>query len=150
MDVTVITVDDFRDYYPEFSDETDYTDNSVLKALHNANAETGSKRWGSYSFDASTLKASFKARGLFAFAAHTVALAKASQRATEAGMVASAPARVASKTVGDESVSYAVPTPTATQAAGMGDLNTTIYGQEFMRLRRRAGAGIATTGQVRL
>lgn len=150
MNVTFDTVDDFREYYSEFQNSTDYTDDLIIRAMHDADSETGSKRWGPYSFESPTLKASFKARGMFAFTAHTVALAKATMRATESGMVASAPAKVSSKSVGDESVSYAVASTTAAQAASIGDLNTTIYGQEFLRLRRRAGAGMATTGQVRL
>lgn len=145
MEITATIVNDFRGYYPEFA-VANYPDALVTRALEAADQETGSTRWGGYT----TEPASFKARGLFAYAAHSASLAKAAARATESGMVASAPSRVASKSVGDESVSYAVPTPTASEAAGIGDLNTTIYGQEFLRLRKRAGMGAATTGMVRL
>lgn len=144
MDITAQVVSDFREYYPEFTDTTDWTPESLTRYLEEADDETGSSRWGGYSSN------SLKARGLFAYAAHRAVVMKAAARAVEAGGMPGAPKEVQSKSVGDESVSYAVPTPEAGQADGYGDLKATVYGQEFIRLRRRAGMGAATTGVVKL
>lgn len=147
MDITPTVVQAFRDYYPEFADTTTWPDATLTRSLEAADDETGSKRWGNYIES----PASFKARGLFAYAAHRAVLSKAAQRAVENGGTPAPAAQASSKQVGDESVQYAVPmAESMAEAQGIGDLRATIYGQEFLRLRRRAGAGMASTGQVRL
>lgn len=143
-EITAQIVANFRVYYPEFADDTAWTSTALTRYLQDGDQETGSKRWGGYGFDPANLKA----RGLFAYAAHKAVLGKARQRAVEAGMSPQALSRVNSKTVGDESVGYAVATPDAGQAQQIGDLDTTMYGQEFLRLRKRAGMGAATTGGI--
>lgn len=146
MDITSNVISAFRAYYPEFSDTTAFPDTDVTRHLEDALAETG-KRWGSYGEN----PPSFRARGMFAYAAHQLVLARAAKKAVEAGGTPSAPAQAESKQVGDESVTYAVARP-ETSAAGdaRGDFASTIYGQEFLRLRKRAGMGAATTGTARL
>ena len=142
IDSTIIA--DFRAYYPEFGDSTVWTGAQVERYLWDAAQETGSSRWGSYSADPAP---NFKARGLFAYAAHRAVIARAAQKATEAGGTPSAPARAESKSVGDESVTYAVHRPdSGARADSTGDLDSTVYGQEFLRLRQRAAMGPATTG----
>lgn len=143
MEITDQVITDFREFYPEFVEpgttgaNVSFSDDFLRRFLCEGDEETG-PRWGAYSDGACSLKK----RGMFAYAAHKASLAKAAARATQAGGIASAPSQVASKSVADESVSYAVHTPTsASGAAGIGDLKTTIYGQEFVRLRRRAGMG---------
>ncbi len=144
MDIDASVIADFRAYYPEFSDTSDWPDATLERYLWDATQETGSSRWGSYSADPAP---NFKARGLFAYAAHRAAVARAAQRAMEAGGTPSAPARAESKSVGDESVTYAVHRPdSGARMDSVGDLNTTVYGQEFLRLRNRAAMGAATTG----
>lgn len=143
MDITAEIIADFREFYPEFAEPGDsgatvtFADSFLTRFLCEADEETG-PRWGSYNASACSLKK----RGMFAYAAHKAVLAKAVARATAAGAIAAPPSRVASKSVGDESVSYAVAAPGSSgEAAQAGDLNTTSYGLEFMRLRKRAGAG---------
>lgn len=145
-DITATVIADFREYYPEFSDDTTWTETLLTRHLEDADEETGSGRWGGYLDGPPSLKS----RGMFAYAAHRAVIGKAASDAVAAGGMPAAPAQVNSKSVGDESVGYAVSTPDARQADGYGDLKATVYGNEFLRLRRRAGMGAATTGQVQL
>jgi len=145
MDITQAIVDDFLERYAAFSDAVLYSASDITFALEDADQETG-PRWGGYRSGPFSLKA----RGMFAYAAHRLSMDRLASRATSNGMAPPAPATVASKGVGDESVSYAVAAPEASKSEGWGDLNTTIYGKEFLRLRRRAGMGAVTTGSVRL
>lgn len=146
-EITTAIVTDMRAYYPEFSDATAWPEATLTRYLEEGDQETGSTRWGSYSVNPAKLKA----RGMFAYAAHKAALGRAREAALNGGQTPSAPARVQSKSVGDESVSFAVQAPQeGALSSQTGDLNTTIYGMEFMRLRTRAGMGAATTGQVSL
>lgn len=131
MDITAQIVTDFRTYYPEFKDVTVWPDDEVIRALEEGDSETG-KRWLGY-YDR---PASIKKRGLFAFAAHRLVMR---QRAAK-GNVGAAYA-ISSKSVGDESTSYAVPAVSSGDLDINGDLPLTTYGQEFLRLRRRAGTG---------
>ena len=141
MEIDSTIIADFRAYYPEFSDDTAWTDATVERHLWDAAQETGSSRWGAYS---TAPAPNFKARGLFAYAAHRAVLARRTAKAVEAGGAPSAPARAESKTVADESVTYAVHRPdSGARADSVGDLDTTAYGQEFLRLRNRAGMGMA-------
>lgn len=146
MDITASVISAFRAYYPEFSDDTTWTDTEVTRYLEDATMETGN-RWGAYGEN----PPSFRARGMFAYAAHRLVIAKAARNAVQAGGTPAAPAQAESKQVGDESVTYAVTRPeTAAQADARGDLASTLYGQEFLRLRKRAGMGAASTGSARL
>lgn len=135
-------VSDFRAYYPEFSSTSDWPDATVTRYLDEAAQETGSTRWGQYITD----PASFRARGLYAYAAHKLVLSKMREKAVAAGQAPQAMNQVSSKQVGDESVQYAVTPPEPGKATSVGDLDSTLYGQEFLRLRKRAGMGAATTG----
>lgn len=135
MDITPDVITAFRAFYPEFADEETWPDSTLERYLREADEETG-RRWGAYG------PYSLKQRGMFAYAAHRAVLAKAAARATEAGGIASAPAQVSSKSVGDESASFAVAAPAnGVEANQLGDLRSTIYGIEFLRLRTRAGMG---------
>ncbi len=146
MEITADVITAFRDHYPEFSDATKWSDNLLTKHLRVADQETGSSRWGKYSNDPGP---NFKARGLFAYAAHRAVMSEAARKAVEAGGTPGAPAQAESKSVGDESVSYAVHRPdSAARADSVGNLQSTIYGQEFLRLRHRASMGAATTGNI--
>ncbi|RAW93964.1 MULTISPECIES: DUF4054 domain-containing protein [unclassified Photorhabdus] len=131
MDITAQIVVDFREYYPEFSDVTLWPDSNVIQALEEGDSETG-KRWLKYN----ARPASIKKRGMFAFAAHQLVMRK---RAI-AGDVGAAYA-ISSKSVGDESTSFAVPSVTSDDLIINGNLPLTSYGLEFLRLRRRAGTG---------
>ncbi|CNC25179.1 Uncharacterised protein [Yersinia similis] len=131
VNITDQVVADFREYYLEFSDLTLWTARDVTQALEEGDSETG-KRWLKYN----ARPASIKKRGMFAFAAHRLVMRK---RAI-GGDVGAAYA-ISSKSVGDESTSFAVPAVTADDLNINGDLPLTTYGVEFLRLRRRAGTG---------
>ncbi|MFP9434182.1 MULTISPECIES: DUF4054 domain-containing protein [Pectobacterium] len=132
MEITAQIVVDFRAYYPEFSDKTTWPDSEVITALGEGDAETG-KRWGRYP-DGKVV--SIKKRGMFAFAAHSMVMRKRSAK----GDVGAAYA-ISSKSVGDESMSFSVPSVSMDDLTVNGDLPLTSYGVTFIRLRRRAGTG---------
>lgn len=134
MDITADIVTAFRGYYSEFSDTTEWPDVDVIRALEEADDETGC-RWGAYKHR------SIKLRGMFAFAAHRLAMRNLARTVANGGGLASTPYAVSGKSVADESVSYAVPSPTVADQIANGDLTMTVYGLEFLRLRKRAGAG---------
>jgi len=135
MEITPDVIEAFRAFYPEFADADKWPDTTLTRYLREADEETG-RRWGPYG------DFSLKQRGMFAYVAHRAVLTKAAARATEAGGIASAPAQVTSKSVGDESASFAVSAPAnSAEANQLGDLRSTIYGVEFLRLRLRAGMG---------
>lgn len=131
MIITQQIITDFRDYYPEFSDVSEYSDKAVRQALQNGDKETGF-RWGSYRVD----PASIKAKGMFAFAAHELVMGKR----RENGDIGTA-YPVSGKSVGDESVSFSVPSVSQDDLILNGELSLTSYGLEFLRLRRKAAAG---------
>ncbi len=135
MEITNEILSQFRLNYPEFSNVTIWPDIVVNKALCEGDAETGSSRWGGYENDCHN----FKQRGMFLFAAHWLATTYINQDATDPTVVdPETRLNVQSKTVGDESVAYRVPS-----ILGLGDdwLSTSNYGVQFFRLRKRAGMG---------
>ncbi len=131
MDINSQIVADFRDYYPEFSDGITWSDKDITQALEEGDSETG-RRWLTYT----ARPASIKKRGMFAFAAHQLVMRKRA-----AGGDVGAAYAISSKSVGDESTSFSVPSVTADDLIINGDLPLTTYGLAFLRLRRRAGTG---------
>lgn len=132
MEVTQQVIADFRSDYPEFTDTAKYSDSLVIQYMVEGDNETGS-RWGKYD----DRPMSIKRRGMFAFAAHMITMRMAATTVTGMGGVANTVAQVASKSVGDESVSYANATADYATSVRDGSLPNTFYGQEFMRLRSR-------------
>jgi hypothetical protein len=134
MDITAEIITAFRQYYSEFSDVVEFPDADVQRSLEEADDETGC-RWGAYKHR------SIKLRGMFAFAAHRLAMRRITLAVANGGGLASTPYAVSGKSVADESVTYAVPSPSVMEQIANGDLALTVYGLEFLRLRKRAGAG---------
>lgn len=132
--ITSLIVADFRTYCPAFSNVALWPDDTIIRALKEADAETG-PRWGKYRAD----PASIKARGMYAFTAHRLLMWKRAEEEENAGALYS----VSSRSVGDESTSYAVPSVTSDDLTRDGDLPMTQHGVEFLRLRRRVSAGPA-------
>ncbi len=137
MDITAAIITSFRTAYPAFSELATWPDSVVSMALCEGDAESGGKNWGGYEDDCHN----FKQRGMFLFAAHWLASTYPSGAVDDSNMSGTAKNQVASKSVGDESVSYAVMAPSNIADAGDGWLASTSFGQQFMRLRRRAGMG---------
>ncbi|MDX1487717.1 MAG: DUF4054 domain-containing protein [Acidiferrobacterales bacterium] len=138
MEITAQIIADFRAWYPEFASAVDYPDATLTRSLCIADHETGSKRWGVYDY----AKCKIKTQGLFAYAAHYTAMRDLTENAAAGGVALSPTGTVSGKSVGDESISYAVASPSSlAEQAQYGDLNATTYGQEFLRLRRRVSMG---------
>lgn len=133
MDITDEVVALFRQRVTGFSDSAKWLNDTIAEALEEGDAETGGRGWGSYDPDAKN----FKQRGMFAYAAHYLATVYPRGSGT---MSAGAKNAVASKSVGDESVSY-VTAGLDKLKAGDGELAATAFGNKFLRLRRRAGMG---------
>jgi hypothetical protein len=125
-------IDLFRDRQRAFDDPLNWSDETIAQALCEGDAETGGKGWGVYDTECQN----FKQRGMFNFAAHY--LVSMYPNGDFGKVSGGAKGVVASKSVGDESVSYA-----RAQIMTQGDewLGSTSFGQMFIRLRRRAGMG---------
>lgn len=133
IDATLIA--SFRSAMRAFSDDTVWPDDVVEQALCEADAETGSKRWGAFQ----DVCSNFKRRGMFYFAAHWLASTYINQNASDPSVISpSARLNIASKSVGDESVTYRVG---AIQKTEDDWLSLTNYGVQYLRLRGRAGKG---------
>jgi hypothetical protein len=134
--VTAEMVAEFREFYEEFADPAKWTDAKITKALSIARGEFGTcGHWGLYS------PYSFLQRGWFALAAHYLTWNASTTTATGADGSATTPYAVSSKSVRDESVSYAVPTANASLTAWQAALALTPYGLEYLHLQSRAGMG---------
>lgn len=137
MSVTIDTtlIASFRDTMKAFGDDSVWPDDVVTQALCEADAETGSKRWGAFQ----DVCSNFKRRGMFYFAAHWLASTYINQNASDPSVISpSARLNIASKSVGDESVTYRVG---AIQKTEDDWLSLTNYGVQYLRLRGRAGKG---------
>lgn len=139
MEITDQIISDFREWYDEFSDTTQWSNPAVKKALCKADFQTGSSRWGVYNFE--DMCGNFKALGLFAYAAHILSISNAAKMTTQAGQIATAIAPVSSKSVGSESVGFARSSG-GVHATGFDDLlNSTVYGQEYLGYWNSASQG---------
>lgn len=119
--------------FKAFADLVKWPDEYIVEALCEAGTETGSSRWGALELTCDNLKW----RGMQYFAAHWLATNFAT---LGAGGTPNSEARlnVAQKSVGDESIAYRVP---QMMDAGTDWLTYTNYGQQFYRLKKRAGMG---------
>lgn len=120
-------LESFKLAYPVFAS---YSDFILESALCEAEAECGGKRWGVYIDECKN----FKRRGIFLYAAHYIVTTYPDGE----NMNGSVSSVISSKSVGDESTSFAVP---VTDNAGDAWLASSGFGQQWMRLRKRAGMG---------
>lgn len=135
IDANIIA--DFRTWplgIQAFSDTTKYPDSLIQYALCEADTETGSCRWGAYEAECHNLKQ----RGLFYYAAHWLSVYYPAPNGIDSDANQEARLNVASKTVGDESISYRVP---AMMQVSDDWLTWSVYGQQYYRLRKRVGMG---------
>lgn len=116
-----------------FIDPVKWPDEYIVEALCEAGTETSSSRWGTLELTCDN----FKWRGMQYFAAHWLATNFATLGANGTPN-SEARLNVAQKSVGDESIAYRVP---AMMDAGTDWLTYTNYGQQFYRLKKRAGMG---------
>ena len=135
VDINADVVAAFRESMAAFTDDSIWPNNIVEQALYEADTETGSADWGGFKNE----PRNFKRRGMFYYAAHWLASTYVDQTAADASNISpSARLNVASKSVGDESVSYRVG---AMQNTEDDWLSLTNYGVQYLRLRKRAGIG---------
>ncbi len=135
VEITPAVITAFRENQRAFNSVTNWTDQTITDALCEGDVETANgKRWGAFDVDECR---NMKRRGMFLFAAHWLATTYPNGDASMNGAVNSV---VQSKSVGDESITYAVG-DVAQANAGDVWLQSTSFGQQFMRLRRRAGMG---------
>jgi hypothetical protein len=132
IDAYVIAAFRISPYGHAFADTTKYPDALVQYALCEADTETGSPRWGAYQEDCHNLKQ----RGMFLYAAAWLGSNYAN--GIDGAPDLEARLNVASKSVGDESISYRVP---AMLEVNNDWLTYTAAGQQFYRLRKRVGMG---------
>lgn len=132
IDAYVIAAFRISPYGHAFADTTKYPDSLAQYALCEADTETGSPRWGAYQEDCHNLKQ----RGMFLYAAAWLGSNYAD--GIDGAPDLEARLNVASKSVGDESISYRVP---AMLEVNNDWLTYTAAGQQFYRLRKRVGMG---------
>lgn len=134
MDITQTIIDDFRGVYSPLSDVNKFPDELLSEALEEADAETGGHGWGVYE----NVGQNFKRRGMFIYAMHWIV--STYPNGVSGALTGGSKFAVSSKTVGDESVTY---NNGNLSNAGVGDswLASSSFGQQFIRLRRRAGRG---------
>jgi len=137
IEITQEMIDKFREVMPAFSDVIKWPDDVVSMALCEAMAECGGRGWGTLDL---TNCGNFKRRGVFFYAAHWLSITYNSLAgATVPGNIdAAARLNLSSKSVGDESISYRI---TAIQSAEDDFLSLTLYGVQYLRLRRRSAMG---------
>jgi len=133
VDITPEIIAAFREQMTAFADVTKYPDDLVQTALEEAVTETGGRGWGGYGDEPSN----FKRRGMFYFAAHWLATFYPKGLGTGA-VNSEARLNVQNKSIGDENISYRVP---VMMDVGNDWLTYTVYGQQFYRLKKRAGMG---------
>lgn len=133
MQITPDIVADFRTFLKgQFADKDKWPDDVIEDVLCEADAETGGSGWGAFALDCNN----FKRRGMYLFAAHWLTFFYGDDPANGVGGIARL--NTQSRQVGDESISYRV---ASMMDAGNDALTYTVYGQQFYRLRRRAGMG---------
>ena len=137
IEITQEMIDKFREVMPAFADLVKWPDDVVSMALCEGMAECGGRGWGSIDL---TNCGNFKRRGVFFYAAHWLSITYNSLAgATVPGNIdAAARLNLAGKSVGDESITYRI---TAIQSAEDDFLSLTLYGVQYLRLRRRSAMG---------
>lgn len=138
IEITQEMIDKFREVMPAFADIVKWPDDVVSMALCEAMAETGSSsRWGTLDLNNC---GNFKRRGMFFYAAHWLSITyNGLNGATDPSNIdAAARLNLSSKSVGDESITYRI---TGIESTANDFLSLTIYGVQYVRLRKRAGMG---------
>jgi len=131
MEITPEIIADFRSAYPLFTDITDWPDSIVSDALAQGDMNTNGCHWGSFVLgDAGNRKR----RGMYLYAAHVLVLTYPNGGSDPSDQDPYQRSRVASKSVGDESISYAI---VGASSAGDEWLGSSQFGQQFLRLSRQ-------------
>ena len=137
MDITAEIIDQFRYRFPEFADATAWSDVTVRSALERADYETSGKRFRIYENNPRNRKQMM----MFLFAAH-VLVTRYGPLGVTGSVNSGASFPTASKSVGDESVSYSLG-GVSSLSAGDSWFALSVYGLEYLRLRSRMIGAIA-------
>ena len=131
MQITPEIIADFRDTYPLFTDLSEWPDAIVQDALCQGDMNTNGCHWGSFTLGDCSSR---KRRGMYLYAAHVLITTYPHGASDETAQSPYQRSKVQSKSVGDESVSYAVATP-----GSVGDewLSSTQYGQQYLRMSKQ-------------
>ena len=135
FEVTPAVIADFRAWYPVFADVAAWPESDITRALYIGAEEAGGCNWPLLS-DTLPDYGSTR-RAIYAYAAHILFMWKRAAGLAGGGGIPTTPYAVSSKSVGDESVSYATPAGESGSGAWIAWLNLTPYGMEFVMLRRR-------------
>ena len=130
MDITPDIIGHFRDKYPYFQAVGVYPDDTVSLALAYADDQTNSAGWGGY--DNTPLN--LKQNGMFTWTANWLCVTYPEGASQPSKMNPYPDYATSSKSVGDESISYAVDTPPMTDQFYM----KTHWGQQFLGYKLRA------------
>ena len=136
IDITPEIITSFRLAQPGFTDVVTWPDTVVETALCEGDVETGGKGWGGFE----DICSNFKRRGMYLFAAHYLVATYPKGASDSSQVGGSAKYATQSKSVGDESIAFANGGAN-NLTAGDGWLSSTSFGQQWLRLRRRAGMG---------
>ena len=136
VEITPAIIAGFRLVQPAFTNDVTWPDSIIEMALYDGDIETGGKGWGAFE----NVRANFKRRGMYLYASHYLAITypKGARDMSQVG--SSAKYATQSKTVGDESISFANGKANEL-SVGDGWLASTSFGQQWLRLRKRAGMG---------
>lgn len=137
IEITPAIIAAFRDAMPAFSDDTKWPDSAITDALCEAFPECGGRGWGAFIVDDCQ---NFKRRGVFFYAAHwlTITYNSGAGATDPTDVDGTARLNLSGKSVGDESIQYRI---TSIQSAEDDFLSLTLYGVQYLRLRRRAAMG---------
>lgn len=125
--MTAMTVAAFRSLQPEFSDSVKYPDAAITRWLVLADKILPANRWEDW-----------LETGTCWFAAHYLAIGRLNEQTSRRGSAVGAGGIVASKSLGQASVSYDTASGVEFEA---GHWNLTTYGREFIRTARMVGTG---------
>ena len=135
VEINAAVIAAFRINQKAFTNTATWSDDTIIDALSEGDAETANAgRWGAFEVDNAR---NFKRRGMFLYAAHWLATTYPNG---DSSMNGAAKNVTQSKSVGDESNTYAVGS-VANDSTDKVWLASTGFGQQFTRLRKRAGMG---------
>lgn len=128
-----VTLQSFRDSYPEFADSTAYPDQQIEYWLGFAQISFNVSRWSTWLDLGTSL-----------WMAHNIVMeARAILEASNGGLPGTTTGAISQKSSDKISVSF--DTASSTEKDG-GQWNTTIYGTRYLRMARMIGAGPVQIG----
>ena len=131
MEMTAEIISDFRATIPYYSDVVKWPDSVVSGALCQGDMATTGCHWGAFKLgDCSSRKRS----GMYFYAAHVLVTTYPNGATDPADQDPYQRSRVQSKSVGDESISYAVATPGSIADEWLG---STQWGQQYLRMAKQ-------------